>query len=356
MRLLLCFIVLVATPARAETLESLLKTLHQAQDALALEGESARAVHDRLLQLIDGRVSEPGTQHAAGSVVAYALSGGNPRHAAKALASVPQTARNAILVRGVLAYVSGHHAEAARLLALIRPERLRGRLGSLVAMAQAGTAVRNANLQKAHDVWQRVRLEAPGTLLEEAALRRLLRLALDRNDQRAFFRLLRSYWIRFPRSAFRARVVALMESGAASFDEDTMLLHLPRLAKSLPLPVREDFYAHLARAALLTGHARLAGVAARRKTARRSPHRTRLLKELARLPDGNIEQVTARLNAMSTTRLAVNDRDLLLAARAVGRTVLAPVGPPPSGAAIAGDLTARHRAALNAVDGLLVLR
>ena len=355
MRLALAlFALLLCAPARADTLAPLLATLHRAQDALAVEGEAARAVHDRLLQLIDARIAGS-SEHETGSLVVYALSGGDPRIAARALAAVPQTARDAILVRGALAYVSGRNGEAAKLLALIRPGRLRGRLASLVAMAQAGLALRAGDREAARRGWRRVRLQAPGTLLEEAALRRLIDLAGGRRDAGDLFRLLRRYWMRFPRSAFRAQVARAMRD-VSLFEEDVVLAHLPRLAAVLPPAIRSNLYAHLAREALVDGRTRLARVAARRKGGRDAPQRARFLKALARLAGPDVREVRARLDAMQAAALPPDDRALLEAARAVGGAVLAPVAALPPRTLVMGDLAARHRSALDAADALLVRR
>ena len=336
--------------------DALLATLHRAQDALATDGESARPVHDRLLRMLDERI-RTGPAPSTEAVVRYALSGGDPRIATRALRGIEQTARNAILVRGVLAYVSGR-AEAAALLSLIEPERLRGRLAPLVRMAKAGVALREggAEAEAAKREWDEVRLQAPGTLLEEAALRRLAALAVLEGNTEAFFRIQRLYWWRFGRSAFRDAMARTLREGIDAADEETVLAALPRFAPRLPPRLRNGLYHHLSRAAVLDGRTRLATVAARRHDARDAPERARLVKELVRLTGPRSREVAQRLHALPLGRLEGPDRLLLQAARTVGRAITAPIAAPPRGAEVEGALLERHRPLLRAVDALLVTR
>lgn len=344
---------LVAEVAAARTSASaLLATLHRAQDALVREGASAKPVHDRLLRLLDVEIARADSDATTGDVVRYALSGGDPRVVHRALANVAGTARDAVLVRAVLAHVSGRTDEAVRLFALIDPSELRGRLAGLVAMAKAGANARGGNAEAARAALQRVRLDAPGTLLEEAATRRLALLHLEAGRAEQFFHLVRHYWHRFPRSAFRAQMRRALRAAAARFDETELLRHLPRTA-AWPPAEASSFRAEVARAALLNGWDRLAEVAVRGGAPRSGgTPRERFLRSLTRLTDNEAGSAGGRLLALTPEALPPGDRILLLASQRVARAITAPI-PPFDGDPGPRPLAVQHRALLRAVDKLL---
>lgn len=352
MRLVICIAVtLLVWPAAAvESVGALLATLHRAQDRLVLDGAAVRPVHDRLLRLLDARVADPAAKASAAEIVRYALSGGDPRIARRALARTGTTPRDALLVRGTLAYLSGDASEARRLLALIDVRALRGRTAVLVTMAKAGAAARAGEGAEARRWLRRVRLEAPGTLMEEAALRRLAALALARDDV-AFFRLARQYWTRFPRSLFAPRMRALATAALARFDGEAVLDHLPRLARAMPPVPRAELHAHAARAAVVDGHVELARMTL---PAVGTTAPARLLRAVAGVSGKDARAVAARLGAFSPRPLAPRDRALLAAAREVAGRVTAPVEVAERGEA--GALAARHGKTLGAVDRLLAPR
>ena len=320
----------VATPAPAgDSVESLLATLHRAQDALALSGASARPVHDRVLKMLDRRIAADAGATRTESVVRYALSGGDPRIARAALSRTPPTAREAILVRGTLAYVSGRTGEARRLLALIDPDRLRGRVAGLVTMAKAGAATRARAPEEAERWLRRVRLDAPGTLIEEAAMRRLAAIALKAGRGEDFLRTARQYWRRFPRSAFRGEMERMTRIGVLRFGDRASLARIGAVAQAMPPALRQNLYAATAHAALVDGRSGLATFATRRLAGPKA----NLLKTLPRLTGRDAPRIARRLDAFAGERLAPRERRLLAASRSVARAIMAPLTAPPAGSA-----------------------
>ena len=105
------------------------------------------------------------------SAVIYLLSGGQPRDVVRLVESGAVPASEIPLMRGVLAYVLGNEPEAEKRLLAIDARRLPLRLAGPMAFAQSVLETGH-NSAKAIELLDLARLLAPGTLVEEAALRR----------------------------------------------------------------------------------------------------------------------------------------------------------------------------------------
>jgi chemotaxis protein MotC len=135
------------------------------------------------------------------AVVIYLLSGGQPRDVVRLLESGAVPSSEIPLIRGSLAYALGNEAEAEKRLKGIDASRLPARLAGPMAFAQSVIET-GSDPAKAIALLDLARLLAPGTLVEEAALRREIMLHADRRDVDSVAQLARQYASRFGASIY----------------------------------------------------------------------------------------------------------------------------------------------------------
>ncbi len=166
----------------------------------------------------------------------------------------------------MLDYASGKAEAAAPLLADIEPTSLPASMAGQVAIAQSALAVRH-DPDKAMQLLAVARLMAPGTLVEEAAIRRQLLLADRQRNEDAVRSLARQYLDRFRHSvyagSFRVRFAAAL-SHMASLDSEDHFSELDDMLAMVEPESRCDLYLTVALASAVNGRATAAKLAAER--------------------------------------------------------------------------------------------
>ncbi len=191
----------------------------------------------------------------ARAAVIHVLSGGHPAILRQLMSYDPAPMIEFALMEGALAYVEGREDDVLKHVGHVDPMDLPPALGGQLALVKAAVMVREdpAEAIKYLDI---ARLLMPGTLIEEAALRREVFVAGKVGDVERFQSLSLRYLRRFRDSVyagdFERRFAlaldtlgfgknndkfALVESLLTEFDEDT----------------RRNLYLRLARTALLHG-------------------------------------------------------------------------------------------------------
>lgn len=196
--------------------------------------------------------AEPRNAHAA---IAFAL-GGGPPSALEALLSddIPFGADRALAL-GALAFVRGREAEARAALDGYDPRTVGGLLGGQIALARSALVVRD-DPHEALRLLAIARLLAPGTLVEEAALRREIFVAGHAGEIERLELLSAQYMRRFRHSVyagnFRQRFAVLLTSLA--YDVDLARFErLEALLERFDGASRRDLYLFFARHALIHG-------------------------------------------------------------------------------------------------------
>ena len=167
------------------------------------------------LQTFDPKTAH---QEELESLGIYLLSGGNPRGLAGMIDEVPSVSPIKKILRGAHDYVTGETEKAKALLMDVDLSTLSQGLAARLSLAQA------AMIDPKDFAGQAVALKraagyAPGTLVEEAAYRRLVALALKSEDQRAFVRSSRRYIRRFPNSLYIGEFLQNYGQGLLMFEE-----------------------------------------------------------------------------------------------------------------------------------------
>ncbi|WP_454916018.1 chemotaxis protein MotC [Xanthobacter sediminis] len=358
----------------------MVRRLQRLQDRIAagsLDGVSAQraliAEMDQAFAAADPAAwQDPASARA---LVSYFLSGGSPTVLRTIITREPKPAIDEKLLLGTLLYVEGREEAALRELGEVEARKLPNMLGAQIALAQATLTVRQ-DPHKASELLDLSRLLAPGTLVEEAALRREILVAAQMGDIEAFERLSRHYLYRFNRSAYADNFRQRFASALAHMpiaDAANGLERLQALLAVLDDDGRREMYLLVARAALMEGKTVLAAGAALKArdlaaTASRDAERAQVYLGAAQavMPD-RFQAATDALKKVDRNRLDPSDAALADAALSAANTVrqadqLPPPDkrvPTPAPTAGAPDelksspAVSRAREALTKIDALL---
>jgi chemotaxis protein MotC len=256
--LLVGFVASGALAQQGETLSGAVWSLTRIQAQNAAGDPAAVAAQRQALARIGARIraADPKQLRSRGDLAAvaiYLLSGGAPEDAARLLKDRDFRER-APEAFGAYAYATGNQREAVKALGASDPRTLDPRLGALCAYALSVLKTeddRSASLA----LLDQARLLAPGTLVEEVALRRELLLLARSGDREKIPMLMRQYYRRFPRSPYEpefADTLAATIVQRAAVDEAIADQALEG-ARPMPLEKRISFLLGLAREFLVIG-------------------------------------------------------------------------------------------------------
>ena len=259
-------------------------------------------------------------------------------------------------MRGALAYVTNHEADALELLGGADLTALDVRLAGPIAFARSVLKTRKDPKAAIADLdW--ARLLAPGGLVEEAALRREIGLLAEAHDAPRVAQLSRQYAERFAASLYApdffhdlARIVA--RTGIAEDPANFRLLSAA--VARMPAEGQRDFLLTLAHAATVGGRFDAAASAASEVLRRAAPGsveeaRGRLYLDAGRIfSDGAYDTALADLRQISVAKL---DRsDVALRAAALGVAAQLRVTPDAAAVEVPGAGRRRRRQGWRTLD------
>lgn len=324
-------------PSAGEPFE-LVRALQAVQDGIANGDTAAHASHIALIRQIgekflaaDASVwSNPQNGQA---VVIYLLSGGAPQIVRK----LPRDKINvdARLFDGALAYVEGRQDEARDLLKDVKPRTISSGMGGQVALVQ-GALFARSEASLAIERLDDARLLLPGTLVEEAALRREILLVGQAEDFDKFEFLTLAYIRHYRNSVYAGDFwqrfsTGLTQSGLAL--DDRRFARIAALLEQVERASRLKLYLVIARGALVRGKltvTRLAGERALTLSADATPDRERahFYRGASRVLTDEYDGGFAELKALDRTRLAERDVLLLNATLQLALDVRKPIAGP----------------------------
>ncbi|WP_426613865.1 chemotaxis protein [Bradyrhizobium sp. McL0616] len=236
----------------------LVRALQAVQDGIANGDTAAHGSHIALIRQIgekllaaDPRVwSNPQNGQA---VVIYLLSGGAPQVVRK----LPRDKMNvdAKLFDGALAYVEGRQEEARELLKDVQPRTIPSGMGGQVALVQGALFARSA-ASLAIERLDDARLLLPGTLVEEAALRREILLVGQAEDFDKFEFLTLAYIRHYRNSVYAGDFWQRFSTGLTQSSlalDDRRFARIAALLEQIDRASRLKLYLVIARAALVRG-------------------------------------------------------------------------------------------------------
>jgi chemotaxis protein MotC len=356
-----------AAPGASVSPFEAIRSLQQLQDQIAEGDAIAQAAHAKAIErtarvFSSARLSTWSDARNARALVLYLFSGGRGATIADAVPESAVASDYRALYRGALAYGLGNDDEARDILMPIDAKMLPSGVGGHLALVQA-TLCADQDAKKAIALLDLARLLEPGTLIEEAALRKEMSMIGSTGNLDKFGLLARRYLGVFSHSVyadnFRQLVAATaMQISAANSDEAG--LSLSRIAGSLSKTDRRRLYLAIARAAVLSGHLKMAAIAAEQARAlsdAASPDEARALVYLgaASIVGDRYDAGHKALDSVAPDRLAPRDRALRASAVALAEMIRKPAvdnGQGPTQAARI-DLVADGERSLSDADKLL---
>ena len=319
-------------PSDALAPYQLMRSLQLVQDEIANGDHAALPMQQRLLRMIDQRLanSDPadfvdGRNFRA--LMLYAMCGGNPRTVERLAGHLLLDDTDAKLSAGLLQYIRGNLGGAVSALASIEPSEVSPDLSPFVALVK-GTVYAAKEPEKSLGLLDQARLLGPGTLIEEAALRRSMTLATQLKRADRFLSASDQYVRRFLRSPYASQFADAFVEGVAALHE---AIDRPQVAGIIAAMTPEQskvIYLRIARRAAIDRTQELLSFATDGIEAGASDQpdpRSELYRALAEVASADPAVVQTRLGGIDRRQLSGADRLLLDAALAVASDVGKPV-------------------------------
>ena len=317
-----------------ETLEpyQMLRSLQFVQDTVVMGDHSAGAMQRFMLSTIDKRLrtadmrvfEDPRNVDAA---LIYAMSGGNP--STLELIVSKDTAGNFDnrVANALRKYLSGRGTMVAGGLASMVPEYRDQRIGPYLALV-AGNVIIATDQKKALEFYDTARLLAPGTIIEEAALRRSVAVAVEQGHVAKGFGYARQYARRFSHSPYASQFADLFVTLVSAHFGEITAEDLDGALEVMADDRAREIYLRLARQATIEGKTELAKLAADKAAERGKSLATSglsaasLFSNVARMPAGKMQEAVKALDQIPDNELSAEDRALRDAARRIAAEVL----------------------------------
>jgi len=329
-------------PGAASGLEAepykLVRSLQRIQDEIADGDKSALGMQLELVKLIDKgfrdmNAAELHEPKNAKALIAYAMAGGNPETLQTRLADLG--GRDDEIVRlaiAILVYQKGAGRTAEARLKNVDPIKIGGLFGAYLGLVRGLVSKDDDSARKDFDA---ARLLAPGTLVEEAALRRLMTIHKRRQDPHSFLRIASRYARRYIASPYAVQFAGEFVDGVIVLDGLMDIEGVVEVVEFMPEPYRSAVVVRLMRKATVEGHSGLVRHLAelmpeepdedsKPEVGSQIDARQALYAQISEVTSENIESVMEELQAIDRSVLSDGDRELLDAVLAIARAVMDP--------------------------------
>ena len=284
---------------------------------------------DRRLRTIDMAVfDDPRNVDAA---LIFAMSGGNPE-TLDILAERDVEGNFDNRVTSILRrYLSGRGSTATSQLKAVVPEYRNTRIGPYLELIGANALMQDQT-DTALKFFDWARLEAPGSIVEEAALRRSLAITSQKGDAKRALPYARRYARRFMNSPYASQFADIFVSLAMDHKDALPPAEIKAVLSLIERKRQREIYLRLGRRAAINGDKELAEFAALEARRLSSSEDTgqlalaELYSGLVNVPTDGIEKVLQDLAEIPDKALSPKDRFLRDAARVIGEEVLRPPG------------------------------
>lgn len=347
----------------------LVRSLHALQDQVAFGSRAALSAQRGLLlhigkQLLSTAPEAWAKPVNARAAITYVLSGGQPELLRVLLAGGMLPAEENALAKAALAYATGRQGEALAGFSKVDARTLPPSLGAHVAVVQAALTMEAAP-ERAVEYLETARLLAPGTLVEESALRRHLAVASTLSDPNSFIFLARQYIRRFQHSIYAANFLRAFPELWIGLDlptDEESFVQIDEALGELETDARREVHLSLARRAILGGDRRLARFAATRAAELSDMQsvmavRAALYEAAAGVAEADSASAVQMLHEIDPAQLSEIDAELHSAALTVARQVQGPPVQKDRSKGVPGSeptpVNLRARAAIEATDALL---
>jgi chemotaxis protein MotC len=312
----------------------MVRSLQLLQDRIAAGDHAALPMQRKLLEMIDQRFRRTSSEDFVDernyeALLVYAMSGGNPATMDSLLMKLHLEETDRSLGTGVLGYLRGDVATARAALDPVDPLTLAPEVGAFFALVK-GSVITSQDPKEALKMFDEARLLSPGSLVEEAALRRTMNLAQRGLEASRFLSAAGQYVRRYLRSPYASQFADALVSGIVALNQTIDLDELDTVISGMDPEQQKVVYLRLARRAAIDGMPGLAEYASNKADAVQvdeedpsSDPRGELYSSLAVITSDTVDQVLPKLRAIDRSRLSESDRKLLDAAMAIATEVTA---------------------------------
>nr|WP_281039605.1 chemotaxis protein MotC [Rhizobium sp. AN70] len=313
---------------------AMLRSLQFVQDSVTMGDHSASEMQRFLLQTIDERLKsapsaifkDPRNVDAA---LIYAMSGGNPATLELLVARDVDGNFDSRVADILRKYLSGKGTLVAQSIAAMVPEYRGKRIGAYLALIGGNVTIPRDPLA-ALGFYDIARLEAPGTIVEEAALRRSLAIAVEDGDAGRGIEYAQRYARRFLHSPYASQfadlLVSLVVKRVDSVSDET----IQETFAMMDTERQKEAYLRLSRLAAISGKDSLARMAALKAKAL-SPDmpdqpevQANLYESLSNIGTPDVVSAIETIGKIPEAQLSDRDRALRDAARTIADQVVRP--------------------------------
>jgi chemotaxis protein MotC len=323
-----------AFPAAALEPYQTVRSMQLVQDRIADGDHAAMPMQTRVLALADQSMREADPAlfedpRNFEALLIYGMSGGNPVTLDVVTARLKLTDQQKLALGAISQYLRGNMGGAAASLRSLETDKMP--LGSRTFLSLIkGSLLAKEQPNQALQLFNFVRLEAPGTLIEEAALRRSLPAAVALKDAPIFLHLASQYARRFLRSPYATQFADELVNGIVTLYGTIDLGQVEQVVSEMTPAHRKVVYLRLARTSAIEGLRELSDFAARKaaeyggEPGVASNARAQLYANLTSVASENAEGVLETLRKIDREELNTADRQLLDAAMSVASVVIKP--------------------------------
>ncbi|WP_244483461.1 chemotaxis protein MotC [Mesorhizobium sp. 1M-11] len=312
----------------------MVRSLQLVQDRLASGDHAALPMQNKLLEMVDARFraskpddfKEPRNLRA---LLVYGMSGGNPATVRDVTRRAQLDETNQAIVDGILDYLGGQPGPAIEALQAVDPMTLSPDVGAFVALIK-GSLLAAEDPVQALTLLDQARLLSPGTLVEEAALRRSVAITTTNGDAARFAQASTQYVERYLLSPYASQFADSFVAGVVTLHMALSQDKLPDITSMMDKERERVIYLRIARRAAIDGLNDLSAFASARAipqdkgATKTDDPRAELYASLSSITSATVDDIRAKLKTIDRSRLSPSDRSLLDAAQQITQEVVAP--------------------------------
>lgn len=316
----------------AAPLYTLVRSLQYVQDSVVSGDFSAMDMQRFLLEQVDRKLREAKPEdfddpRNVDAALIYAMSGGNPKTLDLVVARDKYGYFDEEITGIMRAYLNGLIPSSKRPMEELVEIYLNTPIGPYVALIAANVMAAAKDI-KAVELFNLARLVAPGSLIEEAALRRSILLSINHDlyDQALSFAHI--YARRFNRSPYNVQFSQLVvEMIVANLDNIDEVL-VDEVISYLPVKQQKTIYLRISRTGVINGNNKMAAKAAEKlKNFEGEPNAyyemlSNLYSDLVKLPTEKTREIAERIFAVKRRSLSPIDQPLYDAAMILVEQIL----------------------------------
>ncbi|WP_454848203.1 chemotaxis protein MotC [Rhizobium binxianense] len=310
----------------------MLRSLQFVQDSVVLGDHSAGemqrfmlATIDKRLRTVDASVFDDDRNIDAALI--YAMSGGNPQ-TLEYLASHDVNGYFDSRVTDVLRkYLNGKGLLVAKTLVDTAAEYRDKKIGPYLSLVAGNVVIANRPTE-ALELYDQARLAAPGTIIEEAALRRSVAVCAEQELVDKGLAYSRRYVRRFLHSPYASQFADLFVKLIVSHDHEVKSQDVTDILSFMDTPRQREVYLRIARAAAIAGKSALARMAAARVQSLGSgtdnpfDALAGFYGGMASLPTDDVDRAAKEVSGVAGSQLSPQDQRLQAAAQAIAEQIL----------------------------------